>query len=68
MLLPGFHLREEFSQAQLMLFDRTTSADSEHETLCDWTMMVLCIFGAIHLALWPYKSFDANLLEVCVLS
>lgn len=32
-------------------FMQLNAASSEHETLADWTIMVLMLFGTIHLAL-----------------
>ena len=67
LLLPGFRLRDEYTIAQLMLFDSVTSKWSEHETLADWTMMVMLIFGMVHLVLQPYKSWAVSCIsEVCI--
>ena len=49
-VLPGFKLKEDYSIADLLLFDAVTSTASENETLADWVVMVLIIFGALHLA------------------
>ena len=67
LLLPGFRLRDEYSIAQLMLFDSVTSKWSEHETLADWTIVVMLIFGMVHLVLQPYKSWAVSCIpEVCI--
>ena len=67
LLLPGFRLRDEYSIAQLMLFDTVTSKWSEHETLADWAIMVMLAFGMVHLVLQPYKSWAVSCIsEVCV--
>jgi hypothetical protein len=60
LLLPGFHLRAEYSIAQLMLFDSVSREWSEHETLADWAIMAMIIFGMIHLLLLPYKSWAVS--------
>ena len=67
LLLPGFRLRDEYSIAQLMLFDSVTSKWSEHETLADWAIMVMLIFGMVHLVLQPYKSWAVSCISgVCI--
>ena len=39
---------------QLFLFDSVNRESSEHGTLADFTIMVLMIFGSIHLITMPY--------------